>query len=138
MPEKIFSQADAWVFTALCGTHENNSRFDLRLLIGAADMLNHAILLEEEILSAFVILQTTGILKVRYLKIQYSEMGMEIIEKAKRTRGGLFMRVEISEKKLNSTRNKFPGGTINKTVMNHIKNGYRNAVDSYCTAHMPK
>ncbi|WP_298868261.1 hypothetical protein [uncultured Gimesia sp.] len=138
MPEKIFSVSDAWVFTCLYYHQENHSRFDLRLLIGAADMLNHAILLEEEILSAFEKLQTTGILKVRYLKIQYSELGMEIIEKAKRTRGGLFMRVEITEKKLNSTRNKFQGGTINKTVMNHIKNGYRTAVDSYCTAHMPK
>ena len=65
-------------------------------------------------------------------------LGMEIIEKAKRTRGGLFMRVEITEKKLNSTRNKFPGGAINPTVMSHIKNGYQIAVDSYCTAHIPE
>lgn len=132
MTKTIFSCADAWVFTCLYYHQENNSRFDLRLLIEVADVLNHAILLEEEILSAFAKLQTTGILKVRYLKIQHSEFGMEIIEKAKRTRGGLFMRVEITKKKLNSTRNKFPGGTINKTVMNHIKNGYRIAVDSYC------
>lgn len=122
----------------MCKTHENQSRLDLKSIIVIGDALNHAIVRKDEVLSCLAKLQTTGILKVRYLKIQYTELGMDIIEKAERTRGGWFARVKITEKKLNSNRNKFPGGKINLTVMNNIKSNFEIAVNSYCKTDLPK
>ena len=106
--EKYFSWSDAWVFTALYITGRDEKTIDFGQIIFAGDALNHAIFSVEEIKTAFVKLQKRGIIKVNDNKIGFTDLGKIIIDKAEKVRGGMFSRVDISLKKLNSNRIKLP------------------------------
>ena len=107
-PEKYFSWSDAWVFTALYFTGRDEKTIDFGEIIAAGDALNYAIFNVEEIKTAFVKLQKRGIIQVVDNKIGFTDLGKLIIEKAEKVRGGMFSRVDISLKKLNSNRVKLP------------------------------
>lgn len=105
---KYFSWADAWVFTSLYFTIKDEKIIDLSEIIGAGDVLNHSIMNEEEIKTAFIKLQKRGIIQIVKDRIKFTSLGKSIIEKAEKARGGLFSRVDISLQKLNSSRVKLP------------------------------
>jgi predicted methyltransferase len=106
--EQYFSWSDAWVFTALYFTGRDEKIIDFGEIIATGDALNHAIFSVEEIRTAFIKLQSRGVVQIGDNKIRFTELGKSIIEKAEKVRGGVFSRVDISLKKLNSNRTKLP------------------------------
>jgi hypothetical protein len=106
--ENNFTWIDAWVFTSLYYSHKDNDLIDLKKVVSTGDVLNHAILTNIELRTAFIKLQNKGIIEICNEKISFTNIGKLIIESAEKVKGGLFSRVDISLKKLNSNRLKLP------------------------------
>jgi len=105
--ENYFCWSDSWVFTALYYSNRHNKNIDFKNLLAAGDVLNHAILTIEEIKNAFMKLQERGIIFISKDNFEFTDCGKELIQKIEKVKGGLFSRIDISLKKLNSSRNKF-------------------------------
>jgi len=131
MNNEYFNWNDAWVFTALYKSHKNNEMLNLQILIGIGDGLNHAIFTEEEIITAFNKFQKKGIFSFENQLLKISNIGKEIIEKSEKVKGGLFSRVDISLKKLNSNRNKFTDSENIADLSNYIKAHFKESYDRY-------
>lgn len=116
--EKYFTWADAWVFTSIYYSIKDNEPLNLSKIIGTGDMLNHSILNKEELNSGFYKLQKYGVIKILDGKIIYTDFGKIIITNSEKTKGGLFSRIDITLKKLNSNRIKLP--INNEFVCNEI------------------
>jgi hypothetical protein len=133
--DKYFSWNDSWVITAMLWQIEEESEIDLGALIGAGDMLNHAIFIEEELKSGFYKAQKKGLISIANNKIRLLNKGKEIKNKVHNMRGGLFTIVDNMDKKLNSKRTKLvdinentidPCSFINKKSMKESYLKYRN------------
>ena len=103
--ENFFNRSDAWVFTALYYSNKNNKNINFKDLFAAGDMLNHSIPTNDEIRNAFVKFQKRGIIKISKEMFEFTDSGKALIEEILKVRGGLFSRIDISLKKLNSKRN---------------------------------
>ena len=97
-----FSWSDAWVYTSLCMILKADNSLDLSMLIGCADMLNHSILLKDEINCAFTKFVQYQLISVNENKISLTALGNEIYNKSEKVKGGMFSRVDITLRKLNS------------------------------------
>ena len=106
--EKYFNWSDAWVFTSIYYSTKDKDPINLKMIIGAGDMLNHSILNKEEINNGFYKLQKRGVIKIYNGILNYTDLGKLIINNAKKTNGGLFSRIDITLKKLNTNRIKLP------------------------------
>ncbi|MCW7491017.1 hypothetical protein [Leptospira meyeri] len=97
-----FNFSDAWVFESLIFSTKDDTILDFSQLIAAGDSLNHAILTLEEIKDALIKLQRKGFIQFSNNIIKYTESGKSIIKKNREIKGGLFSRIDISQKVLNS------------------------------------
>jgi len=131
MKNNYFNRTDALVFTAFFMTHENTSEINLSAIIGAGDALSHAIFSPEEIISAFGKFQRKSIVLIEDTTVTISDTGKEIIENCQQTKGGLFSRVDITLKKLNSSRNRFIDNDIVTDLTGFVKNGFNEAYKRY-------
>ena len=99
-------------------------------IIGAGDLLNHAIYTETELKNGFFKAQKRGLISIKDNKITISASGQEIRAKVQTMRGGLFSIVDNMQKKLNSKRTKlldFPDATIEPCIFINektIQDGY--------------
>jgi len=106
--EKYFNWADAWVFTSLYYSHKDNDSLDLEKVVSMGDALDHAILTNIELKTAFLKLQRKGIIEILNGSIKFTHFGKSIIESAEKVKGGLFSRVDITLNELNSKKIKLP------------------------------
>ena len=97
-----FTWNDSWVFTTLYYTTKNKTKIDLPNFIATGDYLNHSIFDKDEVITGLIKLQKRGVIQIIEEKIIYTKIGNEIINNSKKTKGGLFSRVDVSLKKLNS------------------------------------
>jgi hypothetical protein len=100
----FFVWSDAWIFTALHYSHKSGDKIDLSSLMRAADMLNHAIFTIDELNNAMVKLHIQNIIEIINNTVIYTDLGEHIINKTHFKPGGLFSRVDISLRALNSLR----------------------------------
>jgi hypothetical protein len=106
--ENYFTWDDAWAFTSLYYSHKDNDSINLPKIISIGEALNHAILTNIELKTAFIKLQRKGIIEIQNGLIKFTHIGKSIIESSEKVKGGLFSRVDISFKKLNSSSVKLP------------------------------
>jgi len=83
--------------------HEEN--LNLAMLIGCCDMLNHSIVSQAELNWAFTKFLAYGLVSLAGLRVNYSELGMSIRDSSERRKGGLFSRVDLTLKCMNSQKN---------------------------------
>lgn len=131
MKDDYFTWNDAWVFTALYKSHESNDQLNLLKLIGAGDMLNHAIFTEKEIISAFEKIQTKGIIILKGYQIIFTEVAMSLIDSCEKMAGGLFSRVDVTLKKLNSNRNKYTETIKTVNISDYLKTHFEESYKNY-------
>jgi hypothetical protein len=101
---QYFSWADCWVITGILCSTPDEAEIDLRALISAGDMLNHAIYSENELRDGFLKAQKKGLISIQRNRIKISKQGQEVRSMVRKMRGGLFSIVDNMQKKLNSKR----------------------------------
>jgi hypothetical protein len=129
--DQYFTWADCWVITGILWSIPDEAEIELSAIIGAGDMLNHAIYTETELKNGFFKAQKRGLISIKENKITISASGQEIRAKVQTMRGGLFSIVDNMQKKLNSKRTKlldFPDATIEPCIFINektIQDGYK-------------
>jgi hypothetical protein len=104
--KKLFSYSEAWIFISFCETLKNGN-FDYATMVMIADSYAHAIPNYEEVKNFFEKSMKYSLVLFKDKTFSLSDKGKEIFAKYEKVKGGLFSRVEIAQKKLNSSRNKF-------------------------------
>ncbi len=105
--EKFFNQADAWVFASLRDATDEKD-FSFVSFLATADLLNHAIMTQEEIKQGFAKLYMRGLIKIDKENIKKTDLAETLYEKISKKRGGLFSVVGNCFYVLNSPRTKLP------------------------------
>ena len=102
--EKFFTWPDAWVFASLSGATSEAGQFSFSSLIATGDMLNHAIMTNEEIKQGLTKLYICGLVEIDEENINITKLAEIVYAKAKKRRGGLFSVVDNCLSVLNSPR----------------------------------
>ncbi len=110
-----FDRSDAWFFVAIMDYGTSFKPIDLSQIIAAGDMVNHAIFLPEELRQGFKKLITKGLIEIKGTNMRLSKEGIEIKNKVRSERGGLFKMVNNTLKRLNSPRLKLSGIKLDLT-----------------------
>src|SRR5215510_10349012 len=92
-----FDWSDIWIF--LCITSRDGVSLDH--IIAVADMLNHAIPMEEEVKKAITRLSSAGLIRVEDESFILTETGYQLHETIRKKKGGLFTLVDRMEKYIN-------------------------------------
>ena len=87
--EKFFTQTDAWVFASLRGAI-NGKGFSFVSFLATADMLNHAIMTQQEIKQGFTKLHMRGLIEVEKESIRKTDLAETLYSKVDKKHGGLF------------------------------------------------
>jgi len=103
--QPCFEWSDSWVFTSLYMTTKHQDNLNLAMLIGCCDMLNHSIVSRVELDWAFTKFLAYRLVSLDGSKVSYSELGMSIKDLAERRKGGLFSRVDLTLRCMNSRKN---------------------------------
>ena len=88
--DQYFTWADCWVITGILWSIPEEAEIDMSAIIGAGDLLNHAIYTETELKNGFFKAQKRGLISIKDNKITISASGQEIRAKVQTMRGGLF------------------------------------------------
>ena len=105
--EKFFTRTDAWVFASLRGAIDEKG-FSFGAFLMTGDMLNHAILTQEEIKQGFAKLYRRGLIEIEKASIRKTDLAETLYFKIDKKRGGLFSVIGNCFDVLNSPRTKLP------------------------------
>ena len=105
--EKFFTQTDAWVFASLRSTM-NGKGFSFVSFLAKADMLNHAIMTQQEIKQGLTKLHMRGLIEVEKEAVRKTELAERLYSKIDKRHGGLFSIIGNCFDVLNSPRTKLP------------------------------
>jgi hypothetical protein len=104
--ESFFTWSDAWVFASLRGAINDPGKFSLASLITTGDLLNHAIMTEDEIKQGLRRLYMRGLVEIDEENIKVTELAKILYAKVEKKRAGLFSVIDNCQKVLNSPRTK--------------------------------
>ena len=107
-PQAYFEWCDAWVFAALQRAICDNGNVDFTRVIGCSDVLNHAILMADEIRVALLKFAKRGLIEFDDRVVRVTPLVALMYERIARRRGGLFSVVDNTLAVLNSPRTKLP------------------------------
>ena len=105
--EKYFTRTDAWIFASLRRAIDETG-FSFGAFLVASDMLNHAILTQEEIKQGFAKLHRRGLIEIEKANIRKTDLADSLYAKIDKKRGGLFSIIGNCFDVLNSPRIKLP------------------------------
>ena len=105
--EKFFTRTDAWVFSSLRSAI-NGKGFSFVSFLATADMLNHAIMTQQDIKQGFTKLHMRGLIEVEKERIRKTDLAETLYSKIDKKHGGLFSVIENCFDVLNSPRTKLP------------------------------
>jgi hypothetical protein len=120
--EEFFIWADAWVFASLQGAFDGTGQFSYSSLLTAGDILNHAIMTNEEVSAGFIKLYMRGLLEIDEQSIKVTKLAEMLYIKIQKKRGGLFSVVDNCLAVLNSPQTKLPHIEIDAQLEIFIKN----------------
>lgn len=135
--ENYFEWNDAWVFVSLFIYDETFRPVELSEIIASGDMVNHAILMPNELRQGFSKLTLQELIEVKENKIRLTQKGVIIKDKIKKEKGGLFSMIDNTLKKLNSSRFKLNTHKIYSEIKytflkdELVEKGYKKYSDYY-------
>jgi hypothetical protein len=118
----FFTWSDAWVFASLQGAFNETGQFSYSSLITAGDILNHAIMTNEEIKDGLIRLYTRGLLEIDRENIKVTKLAKKLYVEIEKKQGGLFSVVDNCLEVLNSPRAKLPYIKVDAQLEIFIKN----------------
>lgn len=120
---------DAWILTATSLMHKRGGA-TLAEIIGAADVINHAIPTAGELSRAFSRLVGCGIVQVKNDRYLLARNRSRVVKKAVEGKGGLFSKVDKCLNWLKETGNE-PLQSASVTLSD---SDFRTAYESYCAS----
>jgi hypothetical protein len=97
-----FTWTDAWVLTALYCSHKNGAELDWPALLRMGEDLNFNTFKYPALMESLAKLSSNGIIQIKEKHIYYTQLGKQLIVKARFRPGGWFSRVDITLKVLNT------------------------------------
>ena len=98
-----FAWTDAWVLTSLYSSHRNGAEIDLPALLRLGEDLNFYTFKFGALNESLAKLTRSGIIQVKDNHVFYTQLGKQLVAKARFRPGGWFSRVDITLKVLNSS-----------------------------------
>jgi hypothetical protein len=105
-----FTWTDAWVLTSLYCSHKHGSALDLPALLRTGEELNFNTFKWVELNESLTRLNNNGLIQIKENHLYYTQLGRQMISKARFRPGGWFSRVDITLKVLNSSETGTAGG----------------------------
>ena len=126
-----FTWTDAWVLTSLYSSHRNGVQIDLPALLRLGEDLNFYTFKYDALNESLAKLIRNGIVQVRDDHVFYTQLGKQLIAKARFRPGGWFSRVDITLKVLNSNETGTDEGCSALKTPVITQTSYDTAYDNY-------